>query len=426
MFHRSLLILAIFSLTLSAGAAWANSVFVDMSDTNANLKAWPTGVSAAGGVILEGYYASSGTYRFPYVYPAGTAPGTLTNITSNFTYSGSSATNVISSAMAANGLSTITEANIKKVGWSYSGGTSGTATPFVYSGSSWTQSLDINSNGDICGHYQNAAGTSFYAFIYSGGSLYALNADPNRPQGGGGSYAGMEAVALNAAGQACGFNQTAPVNTNYATVWTYSISGGSMTSTGLDLQQNGLTAAWNAAYGTTIVSSQGLAINSSGTVLVGGSDSISQSFPYGDDGYLLYNMGSKQYTSLGSLMIWDPQNGFGSAAWCGGHEQAINDSGAVVGYTGTQGSTWHAAIWQNGTITDLNTLYAGILPAGFVLNNATAIDNNGDIVGYGTDASSNTYQAFEILNVATPEPGTMALLMAGLVGLVAYAWRKRT
>ena len=75
----------------------------------------------------------------------------------------------------------------------------------------------------------------------------------------------------------------------------------------------------------------------------------------------------------------------------------------MVGFTGVQSTgTWHAAIWQNGTITDLNTLYASILPAGFVLNNATAIDNNGDIAGYGTDSANNTYQAFEILNVAQP------------------------
>ena len=47
----------------------------------------------------------------------------------------------------------------------------------------------------------------------------------------------------------------------------------------------------------------------------------------------------------------------------------------------------------------------------------------GDIVGYGTD-SHGSYQAFEILNVV-PEPGTLTLLLAGLVGLLAYAWRKR-
>ena len=76
-----------------------------------------------------------------------------------------------------------------------------------------------------------------------------------------------------------------------------------------------------------------------------------------------------------------------------------------MGYTGIQGSTWHAAIWQNGTITDLNSIYGpsglNILPAGFVLNNATAIDDRGDIVGYGTDSANNTYQAFE----SQREPG---------------------
>ena len=64
--------------------------------------------------------------------------------------------------------------------------------------------------------------------------------------------------------------------------------------------------------------------------------------------------------------------------------------------TSAPGSTWHAAIWQNGVITDLNTEYASILPAGVVLNNATAIDNNGDIAGVCTDAANNTMQAFVI------------------------------
>ena len=95
-----------------------------------------------------------------------------------------------------------------------------------------------------------------------------------------------------------------------------------------------------------------------------------------------------------------------------------------MGYTGAQGTTWQAAVWQNGVITNLNTEYAGILPAGFTLNYASAVDNNGDIAGWGTDSSNNTYQAFEIMNVV-PEPGTLALLLAGLVGLLTCARRKR-
>ena len=64
--------------------------------------------------------------------------------------------------------------------------------------------------------------------------------------------------------------------------------------------------------------------------------------------------------------------------------------------------TYDAALWQNGTVTDLNKLYAGILPAGFTLNNATAIDDQGDIAGYGTDAADHTNQAFVIY---APTPG---------------------
>jgi hypothetical protein len=86
--------------------------------------------------------------------------------------------------------------------------------------------------------------------------------------------------------------------------------------------------------------------------------------------------------------------------------QSINDSGEVVGCianaanTEAQGVTsapggYDAAIWKNGTVTDLNTLYAGVLAgAGFVLDNATAIDDNGDIAGYGHDANGNVEQAF--------------------------------
>ena len=132
-------------------------------------------------------------------------------------------------------------------------------------------------------------------------------------------------------------------------------------------------------------------------------------------------------------------------------------------------------------------MYANVLPAGFVLNNATAIDNRGDIVGYGTDSATNTYQAFELLNLqagdangdgrvdindltmlltnygktagmgwstgdfngdgnvdindltivltnfgktsgagitAVPEPSCMVLLAIGAIGLLVYAWRR--
>jgi hypothetical protein len=104
--------------------------------------------------------------------------------------------------------------------------------------------------------------------------------------------------------------------------------------------------------------------------------------------------------------------------------QLINDNNQVVGET-LVGGVEHAAIWTaaNGA-QDLNTLYASALPSGFVLNDATGIDDNGDIVGIGTDSASHATQAFLLLS-QVPEPSTLLLAATGLTGLLACAWRKR-
>ena len=75
----------------------------------------------------------------------------------------------------------------------------------------------------------------------------------------------------------------------------------------------------------------------------------------------------------------------------------------------------------------MNTLYASQIAAaapGFVLNAATAINNN-YIVGYGTDSSNNTSQIFLISGIIVPEPSTLLLAATGLIGLLVYAWRRR-
>ena len=127
-----------------------------------------------------------------------------------------------------------------------------------------------------------------------------------------------------------------------------------------------------------------------------------------DNATFIYNMKTQVFTPLTqngtNLLFYDPFPGTISE---GGHDQAINNAGDVVGYIGAQGSTWQAAMWQpngsgGGSIVNLNTEYASILPAGVTLNNATAIDNNGDIAGVCTDADNNTMQAFVIY---APLPG---------------------
>ncbi len=55
----------------------------------------------------------------------------------------------------------------------------------------------------------------------------------------------------------------------------------------------------------------------------------------------------------------------------------INSSGQVVGYYGD--TAYRAFIWQNGVMTDLNTLVT--LPAGWVIRSAVGINDAGQIIG---------------------------------------------
>ncbi len=74
-------------------------------------------------------------------------------------------------------------------------------------------------------------------------------------------------------------------------------------------------------------------------------------------------------TELGTL---------GGATACA---SGINDRGQVAGYVATAGGETRAFLWDNGRMTDLNRL----LPAGsgWVLRQAYAINDAGQIVGFG-------------------------------------------
>jgi probable HAF family extracellular repeat protein len=87
----------------------------------------------------------------------------------------------------------------------------------------------------------------------------------------------------------------------------------------------------------------------------------------------------------------------------------INSAGQVVG---NEGAT--AILYDNGAATNLTTL----LPAdsGWTLQNATAINDNGWIVGSGLNPSG---QADGFLLVPAPEPASLALFAVGAAPLLA-------
>src|SRR5207249_4421689 len=99
----------------------------------------------------------------------------------------------------------------------------------------------------------------------------------------------------------------------------------------------------------------------------------------------------------------------------------INDAGQVVGRVHNGSAPYHAALWENGTMSDLGTL-------GGDFGEALAINNAGQIVGRSTDASGAT-RAFLWEDGTMTDLGTLPWdsgtvtdlgILPGLLGASAY------
>ena len=82
-----------------------------------------------------------------------------------------------------------------------------------------------------------------------------------------------------------------------------------------------------------------------------------------------------------------------------GDAYSVNSSDQVVGRStlcskvnpddSCEGASYHAFLWGNGSIADLQTL---ILPgSGFTVNNAVNINDRGEIAGYGTLSNGDNH-----------------------------------
>ncbi len=120
----------------------------------------------------------------------------------------------------------------------------------------------------------------------------------------------------------------------------------------------------------------------------------------------LYNSGTMQ--DLGRLPFCTHSDGLG-----------INDLGQVVGVSGNSVDE-EAFIYTNGATQDLNDMIPS--SANWALQVATAINDKGQICGYGINPSGQT-DTF-LLN-PIPEPSTLALVGTGGLCLLCYVWRRR-
>jgi probable HAF family extracellular repeat protein len=275
--------------------------------------------------------------------------------------------------------------------------------------------LAINDSGQIVGNSALAPGSAdpVHAFLYQNGVMTDLGTLENS---NGTSFA----QAINNSGQIAGGSDGIPGGRR-----PFLYSGGQMTDLGTLPGYMGSASAFG--------------INNRGQVV--GADNLSDRLG-GDPGFahaFLWQNGSM--TDLGTL------GGTGSVA------TAINDSGQVVGYSTTADGQTDAFLYAGGAMTDLGAgiawginslgqvvgsatpqgggalLYSGgvaidlntLIPSdsGWHLLEAHAINDSGQIVGYGT--INGTIHGFELNPTSTPEPSGLVLSLIG-AGFLLVAW----
>lgn len=313
-------------------------------------------------------------------------------------------------------------------GWAYTGGNPDTSA-FLYSGGSMqdigkltggngSQTLCINDSGKVGGYEADYRG--FTAFLYSGGTMQIV--DDLIAPGVVGMKNFSEACGINSSGQIAGlsidtsgrghaflsssgsvtvlcYGVATAINNNgqvvgqkVGTVFTgdaFLYSGGSLQDLGT------LQAPYN-------YSSYALAVNDNGQVV-----GYSYASNYAEHAFLY---SGDSMTDLGTL-----------AGETSSQANAINDSGLIVGQAYSNSEPARAFLDCDGTMEDLNSLTS---TSGWLLINATGINDNGQICGYGVNPQGQT-DAFILDPIETPEPSTLVLIAAGGIVLLGHTWRKQ-
>lgn len=285
----------------------------------------------------------------------------------------------------------------------------------------------INDAGTIVGESDN---NNSRAFIYSNGTLSGLTrlaGDNDRGVAhdinNSGVIVGISSngVASRATmwtnGQASDLGSVDGLNTTTARAWGINDAGSavgfSRRDAGGTVSQSTLWRAGSAPLnlGSLLPNSfsQAYAINEAGVIVgsavagqTGSGTDITQAVRW------LVTGNSVSLQALGSL-----GRTFSEA-------KDINDAGQVVGNaTNISGSPQRAFLWQGGTMLDLNSFIDAA--SGFTLATAEGINDRGDIVGWGTVGGVTHAYVLQ----AVPEPGALALMLAGGAALGLVACRRR-
>lgn len=308
-------------------------------------------------------------YSHPFLYSGGTMSdlGTLDGGTNGVAFSINNSGQVVGSAYTADG---------DNRAFLYSNGSMNNLGTL---GGNRSQAHGINDSGQVVGWADTTTGP-VRAFLYSNGAMINL-----------GTLGGNTSLAwgINDSGQVAGWST---VDTTGSSAHAFLYSNGSMT----DL---GTLGGWesSAAFG----------INNSGQAV-----GIVSNSTYDPDQNIVINTEHAFLYSNGLMIDLGTLGGTNSWAW------GVNDSGQAVGWSDTADGVSHAALYTGNTITDLSLL-PEVLAAGWSsLGEARAINDKGQIVGYGLIGGS--YRAFLLSPEAViPEPATLSLMGLGFLAMAA-------
>ena len=240
--------------------------------------------------------------------------------------------------------------------------------------------LAINNQGQVAGHSEGPVSGFLVsrAFLYSAGVMHDI--------GTLGGY-GAQAYAINSKGQITGWSSLSEFSGQHAFLYsdgvmhdlpvgTFSIGYG-INGSGQIVGTSDAVAAGGFLYSQGVLIPLGtlgglfsvpFAINERGQVTGGASADPTPDNPFGVEHPFVYDNGVMRDIGGGHVFI-----GWGNA---------INDHGDVVGVANASStSEFHGFVYRDGTLADLNTLLDPTTGAGWVILEATGIDNRGEIVG---------------------------------------------
>jgi probable HAF family extracellular repeat protein len=209
-----------------------------------------------------------------------------------------------------------------------------------------------------------------------------------------------------------------------------------MTDLGTLTGDNGVSEAWDINDAGQVVGGAQTSAGYTHAFLYygGGMTDLGALVPYGDSsanainnlgqvvGDAAPNAGTPSHAflySAGSMVDLGTLAGDDSGA---SFAKGINDAGWVVGNAWT-GSAVHAFLYDGAGMVDLNDLIDPSL--GWTLQNAEAINNGGQIVGYGFRGDNEARAFLLTLAGGAPEPSAWAMMLIGFgaIGLVTRSRR---